>query len=329
MVWPEDLLPCPDLTGAVWDLLAQIPRGSVTTYADLAYALGDDRARSARWLGELLIRHPHHEGCFCHRVVRSTGEVGLFVSGDPVEKAERLRDEGVRVTETGRVDLDHRFTDFRSRRPLERLRTFQRTLGNRMRQVPLRSPPKTLAGIDVAYPQPGRARGAYVELDAATLQVLREVTVSIETRFPYIPGYLAFRELPVMLAACRAAMRDAPLGNLLFVDGNGLLHPWRAGIAVCLGVLLNHPTMGIGKSLLCGSVDVTEMSADEFRPVLEDKELIGVAVRSINRSRPVYASPGHRITLEEAGQWTRKAMKAHRLPEPIHHADRATKKRLP
>jgi deoxyribonuclease V len=327
-VWPGDF-PLPDLAGAVWELVNQIPRGNVATYADLARALGDERARSARWLGELLVRHPHDEGCLCHRVVRSTGEVGLYVSGDSREKADRLREEGVSVTKGGRVDLDHRFTGFRSSRPLEKLRTYQRMLGDRMRQVPLRSPPETLAGIDVAYPQPGQARGAYVELDAATLQILREVTVSIETSFPYIPGYLAFRELPVMLAACREAMRDAPLADLLFVDGNGLLHPWRAGIAVCLGVLLDHPTLGIGKSLLCGSVDVTGMSTDEFRPVLDGEEPIGVAVRSNDRSRPVYASPGHRITLEEAGRWTRHAMSTHRLPEPIHHADRATKKRRP
>jgi len=319
----------PDLRSEVLSLLRQIPRGRVTTYGDLARALGDEQARSARWLGEFLKNHPHDPDCACHRVVRATGELGFHVSGDPRQKALLLQREGVAVSCTGHVDLAHRCAEFESSRPLEQLRTIQEKIARNMRQAPLPGRPRTFAGLDVAYRDDGRACGAYVELDAQSLQVTREVTVTMQIDFPYIPGYLTFREMPVMLELCRRARDNGALADVLFVDGNGLLHPWRAGIAVCVGVLLDHPTIGIGKSLLCGTVDLQDMTAGDRRPVIDNGALVGTALKSTGRSRPVYASPGNRITIGATAELAQRTMTAHRVPEPIYWADRLTKELKP
>lgn len=320
--FPESL---PDLPSAVLELIRQIPVGWVSTYGDLARALGDDKARAARWLGELLKDHPHSPGCHCHRVVRSTGEVGTYISGDPRHKAALLRSEGVRVSDAGIVDMSRRFTDYRSDRPLARLRLRQQQLAARVRREPLEHPPRTVGAVDVAYGADGLARGAYVQLEYPTLYVRHEFTIQHAIEFPYIPGYLTFRELPVMWTLCRQAAEQGFPADVLFVDGNGSLHPWRAGIATCLGVLLDRPVIGVGKSLLCGRVDLAEMAADEERPVTDGGELIGYAMKSMRRSRPVFVSIGNRITFPEAVAVTRSCLRGHRLPEPIHLADKLTK----
>lgn len=317
----------PDLRYEVLAMIRQVPPGQVTTYGDLARGLGDDQSRAARWVGEFLKHHPHIADCPCHRVVRSNGEIGRHVSGDAGEKARLLKREGIVVFPSGHVDLASRWTDFHSTRPLARLRNFQQELARRMRPCPLESPPRTLAGLDVAYRNDGLACGAYVELDIASMQTIREVTVTLPAEFPYIPGYLTFRELPVMLELCRRAGADRPLADVLFVDGNGLLHPWRAGIALCLGVLLDHPTLGIGKSLLCGSVDRKSLSKGESATVSDRGAVIGMALSSKRGSRPIYVSLGHRILLSEAAALVGQATTQHRVPEPIYRADRLTKDR--
>lgn len=320
------LLPQVDLQAEVLLLLDQIPRGSVTTYGDLAQALGDERARSARWLGEFLQNHPHHATCPCHRVVRATGEIGLHVSGDPLVKRSLLEQEGIPVTAAGIVDLSRRFHGLHSSRPLERLREFQRKLGGAVSETPLTIVPRTVAGVDVAYRRDGLACGAYVLLDLASGNVLEEFTLTLPVTFPYIPGYLTYRELPAMLELCRRAQAEGKLADVIFCDGNGRLHPWRAGIATCLGVLLDHPVIGIGKSLLCGRVDLKEMTAGELREVIDHEERIGYAVKANDRARAVYVSVGHRAELGEAALLAKQLMTQHRVPEPIYFADRLSKR---
>lgn len=320
------LLPQVDLQAEVLLLLDQIPRGSVTTYGDLARALGDEKARSARWLGEFLQNHPHHATCPCHRVVRATGEIGLHVSGDPLVKRSLLEQEGIPVTAAGIVDLSRRFHGLHSSRPLERLREFQRTLGAAVSETPLTIMPGTVAGVDVAYRNDGLACGAYVLLDAGSATVLEEITLTLPVTFPYIPGYLTYRELPVMLELCRRAQAEGKLADVIFCDGNGRLHPWRAGIATCLGVLLDHPVIGIGKSLLCGRVDLKEMMAGELREVIDHEERIGYAVKTNDCACPVYVSVGHRAALREAALLTQQFMTHHRVPEPIYFSDRLSKR---
>lgn len=311
-----------DLPAELQRLLRQVPRGRVTTYGRLAAALGDRVA--ARWVGEYLVAHPHDESCPCHRVVRETGVAGLYITGDTDAKLTRLRTEGVPIT-AGRVDLADPFERFEGGAPLARLHAFQLEVPGRLRLAPLRREVRHIAGIDAAYRDRTSAVGAIVVVDAESLETIWSTTVPCEVRFPYISGYLAFRELPVMLRAWDAALRDGPPIDAVLIDGNGLLHPRRAGIACCFGLLVDVPVIGIGKSLLCGRVDLAGMRADEFRPVEHDGEQVGLAVRSGDRSRPVYVSPGNRCDVVSAARLAKRLMTGHRLPEPLHRADRLSK----
>jgi len=159
-----DLADIPIMPEEIERLLKQIPKGCVSTYGDLARALGSRTA--ARWVGEYMVGHHHDRFCTCHRVVRSTGEVGLYWNRDSNEKTERLQNEGVEIQQ-GFVVLDqHRFDEFRSSAPLAELERRQTIVAD---QVVLRQRPSTfqyVAGVDVSYQSKTRAVGAYTWVDA-------------------------------------------------------------------------------------------------------------------------------------------------------------------
>jgi len=313
----------PNLPEELRGLLAQIPRGRVTTYGALATALGSSTA--ARWVGEYLVDHPHAADCPCHRVVRATGEPGLYVTRQTPDKEARLRREGVAV-QNGRVDLAHRmFDDFQSSRPLAKLIDWQHHLAARVRLTPFGETPQMVAGVDAAYSQSGDAVGAYALVEVATGRCVWSTVVRQAARFPYIPGFLTFRELPVLLEAIRAAEREGRGAGLIFVDGNGILHPRRAGLATCLGVLAGLPTIGVGKSLLCGSTRLEGLRAGEVREIVHNDQLVGLAMRGADDRRPVFVSPGQGVTVADAGRMAAAAFGGHRLPEPLYHADRLSR----
>ena len=319
----------PDLAYALRSLLEQIPPGSVTTYGDLARALGDVRA--ARWIGEYLVEHPHDDACPCHRVVRANGDVGLYVTGDPADKIERLQSEWIPVRD-GRADLARRipFEQFTGDAPLHRLQQFLDDVANRVQERPLSAAPRWLCGLDVAYRADGTAIGAAVLLDAESLETIAESTWKAPASFPYIPGYLTFRELPVLLELWKAVQRDAPFradagATVCLVDGNGRLHPRRGGIACGFGVLTGVPTVGVTKSLLCGTIATDLATADGDAVVGDGDNVIGTAVWNSRTSKPVYVSVGHRITLADSVGIVRRSTTMHRLPEPTFRADRLSK----
>ncbi|QDU78354.1 Endonuclease V [Polystyrenella longa] len=314
----------PDLAVWIRHLLRQIPMGKVMTYGQVARLMGNITA--ARYIGEYARRHDHTNECPCHRLVRQTGELGLYVSGETREKETRLRAEGV-IFKGDHVDLKQSGWQpdgdlFNS--PLTELHEYQESICRAVKTSPLTGPIKLIAGVDLAYPKKGIGQAACVILNARTLKVEHELIQRSSISFPYISGYLAFRELPLLLSIWEELVRQNIEPDLIFVDGNGQLHPRKAGIASCLGVEINKPTIGIGKSLLCGSVpkgDETE------RPVLFQNETIGMAITSRRSQKPYYVSVGHRLTLAEAVDWTHRAgkQKKHRLPEPIFLADRLSR----
>lgn len=314
----------PDLRSELFKLLRQIPSGMVTTYGDLARALGDPQARSARWIGEFLSNHPHDSnGCRCHRVVRKTGEIGLY-AGDVAAKRELLKLE--RVPFDGeRVDLDScRFSGFKSTFPLKELMSVQEEWSQTVTFKPVKKV-SLVAGLDVAYLDETTAVGAFVLLDAASLAQQRTLAVTRTITFPYIPGFLSFRELPVLLALWRELTKKQLTPDVVFVDGNGWLHPRRAGIASCFGVLAGIPTIGVGKSLLCGSYGTGRLTPNSPQPVTHREEIIGYALQARTGSKPIHVSPGNLITPEQAVVLTQRAFAGHRLPEPVFLADRLTK----
>ncbi|MFO1092465.1 MAG: endonuclease V [Planctomycetaceae bacterium] len=318
-----ELLDC-DLRAELTSLLVQIPAGRVSTYGALADALGDRVA--ARWVGEFLLDHPHGPDCVCHRVVRRNGDPGLYIAGDAVAKLGRLATEGVPISD-GRVVLDRPFTTFTGPATLRRLTEFQNGVRSQLDLRTLRRPIQRVAALDVAYLSPCRALAACAVFKSAPWRLMQTHEVETTATFPYISGYLAFRELPALLELWRHATADISV-DLAIIDGNGILHPRRAGIAACFGLLADVPTIGIGKSLLCGSVDLTGLRAGATRPIIHCDEMIGLAVRSTNRSRPIFVSPGNHCDLSQPAEIVQDLFAGHRLPEPLHQADRLTKQRV-
>lgn len=314
----------PDLIGCLEELLAQVPSGRVTTYGSLADALGS--AAAARWVGHWMMHHDHGPGCPCHRVVRADGALGLYVTGNVDEKAALLRDEGVSVEdESVRKFPDRVFRVFRSARSLIPLRQMQEELGEKVSLRGRTTLPGTVAGVDVSY-SGNHGTGAYVLWDARREELIWSTTVTQEVTFPYITGYLAFRELPVLLALMTAARTVRRLGDVVIVDGSGLLHPRGVGIACHLGVLTDVPTIGVSKKLLCGNVDIAAMDAGESRAVVQNGRKRGRALRSTGGSaRPIFISPGHRISVAMAERVVRSQLLGHRLPEVQYWADRLSR----
>ncbi|MCA9054112.1 MAG: endonuclease V [Planctomycetaceae bacterium] len=318
----------PDLQADLLDLLGQLPSGSVTTYGELARALGDVRA--ARWVGEFLADHVHGDDCSCHRVVRANGDVGLYVSGDPDEKIDRLQSEGTTVRD-GRADLSRvrRAEQFSTTAPLARLKRFLDDVAGRVSERRLPGPCQYLCGLDVAYTSDGLASGAAVILDASSLETIEQHTCLVPAPFPYIPGYLTFRELPVLQTLWDRLVMTSAGSIVCMIDGNGRLHPQRGGIACCFGVINDVPTIGVTKSLLCGRVETPNSPATTPAMIRDGDELLGMAMWNRRSRRPIYISVGHRITLQESVDLVAHSMTDHRLPEPTFRADRLSKEGKP
>lgn len=182
---------------------------------------------------------------------------------------------------------------------------------------------KTIAGVDVGHDRSGASHAAVVVVDAETLAPLESVRVSAPTRFPYVPGLLSFREIPVILKAL-ARLEGEP--DLLMVDGQGVAHPRRLGIAAHLGVLTDMPAVGVAKSRLTGRYEEPGAEKGSFTPLVSGGERIGAVLRSKEKCLPLFVSPGHGIDHDTALSVTLKCLTRYRLPEPTRLADRLSRK---
>lgn len=178
--------------------------------------------------------------------------------------------------------------------------------------------PHFIAGVDIAA---GRAQematGTVVVLSYPELKVVETKVVQGRLDFAYIPGLLSFRELPLTLAACE---RLSITPDLILVDGQGIAHPRRFGLASHLGLCLDTPTIGCAKSLLCGRHEAPGNEPGNYAEVIDNGETIGVALRTRQGVKPVYVSIGHKIDLKTAIYWTLKCCRGYRLPEPTRLA---------
>ena len=267
-------------------------------------------------------------GCLCHRVVRSDGSAGRYIEEATRDKIALLTGEGVEFENEGVREIEQAiFRSFRTARPLAALKADQEQVSGRVTLRGRRTMPDTVAGVDVSY-SGNRATGAYVLWDLGSEEKTWSVTVNQEVTFPYITGYLAFRELPLLLALVKAAREAGRLADVVIVDGSGVLHPRRVGIACHLGVLAALPTIGVSKKLLCGRVDLTDMAPEEARPVLVKGRWQGVALRATGGSRrPIFISPGHQIGVDMAELIVRRQLRGRRLPEVQYWADRLSRSR--
>ena len=178
--------------------------------------------------------------------------------------------------------------------------------------------PRFIAGVDIsAANAQGIATGAVVVLEYPELRLVETKVAQGRPNFPYVPGLLSFRESPLTLAACEQ-LTVTP--DLILVDGQGIAHPRRLGLASHLGLLLNTPTIGCAKSLLCGQHEEPGAEPGSYAEVVDRGETIGVALRTRLGVKPVYVSIGHKVDLETAIYWVLECCRGYRLPEPTRLA---------
>ncbi|MCX5562280.1 endonuclease V [Streptomyces sp. NBC_00038] len=176
-----------------------------------------------------------------------------------------------------------------------------------------------VTGVDVAYDdERDVVVAAAVVLDAATLDVVAEVTAVGRVSFPYVPGLLAFREIPTVLAALDA-LPCAP--GLVVCDGYGLAHPRRFGLASHLGVLTGLPTIGVAKNPFTFSYEEPGARRGSASPLVAGQDEVGRALRTQDGVKPVFVSVGHRVSLDNACAHTLALTPKYRLPESTRRAD--------
>lgn len=179
---------------------------------------------------------------------------------------------------------------------------------------------RRVAGIDAGFPHDGQTtRVAVCVLSYPALELVDEVVVERPTVFPYVPGLLSFREVPVMLEAVQRLSR-AP--DVILCDGHGRAHPRRFGSASHLGLLTGIATVGVGKSRLCGSFVEPGEERGSWTPLQQGSETIGAVVRTRRKVSPVIVSVGHGISLQSAIDLVLDCAPRFRLPEPIRAADK-------
>ncbi len=182
---------------------------------------------------------------------------------------------------------------------------------------------RRVAGLDMALGRDGTTCvGAVVVWDCKERRVLERRVVWRRLEFPYIPGFLSFREVPVLVEALE---RVSYRVDVLMCDGQGRAHPRRLGLASHLGVLLDCVAVGCAKSLLVGSHDVLGELRGSKAELVEREEVIGCVVRTRDRVRPVYVSVGHRISLLAATELVLLCGEGRRIPEPTRLADQLSK----
>ncbi len=178
-----------------------------------------------------------------------------------------------------------------------------------------------IAGVDIAAGRASSiAQAAVVVLDYPDLKPVEIEVAQGILELPYIPGLLSFREAPLVLAAFRK-IKLSP--DIVMVDGQGIAHPRRLGIASHLGLLLDNVTVGCAKSRLCGSYITPAKEKGSYTDITDDGEIIGAALRTNTGIKPLFISTGHKISLENAVYWVMQCCRGYRLPEPTRLAHMA------
>ncbi|MFO8098270.1 MAG: deoxyribonuclease V [Salinibacter sp.] len=198
----------------------------------------------------------------------------------------------------------------------------QRRLVSEVQALPLESAPDTVAGIDVSI-RDDRAHAAVVVLSLPDLEVVDRSVHRCAVPFPYVPGLLSFRETPPVLPALEQ-LTVTP--DVLMTDSHGRAHPRRFGFACHLGVLLDHPTLGVAKSILVGTPQ-GELGPEKGSrvPLVDDGESIGTVLRTRDDTNPVYVSVGHRLTLDAAVALTLACSPRYKIPVPTRQAHKLSR----
>ena len=205
----------------------------------------------------------------------------------------------------------------------ERLQT---RLAAEVRETPLTSDIKTIAGVDVAYSKTtDQLVAAVCLLDASDLALIETAIHVDEARFPYVSGLFSFRELPPV----RAAIEKLSTGpDVIICDGQGRAHPRRFGLACHLGLTLSIPTLGCGKTHLFGEYSDPGPTRGDWSPITHNGETIGAVLRTQTDTNLVFVAVGHLMTLDDAIRLTLAVSPRYRLPETTRTADHAVREKL-
>ncbi|BAY90997.1 MULTISPECIES: deoxyribonuclease V [unclassified Tolypothrix] len=184
---------------------------------------------------------------------------------------------------------------------------------------------KYVAGVDMGFEADGTiSHAAVAVLSFPDLQIVETAVARRPTSFPYIPGFLSFREIPAVLDALE---KVKILPDIILCDGQGIAHPRRLGIASHLGLLIDMPTIGVAKSLLIGKYDEVPETKGSWQPLIHQGETIGAVLRTRTGVKPLYISSGHRISLPTAIDYVLRCTTKYRLPETTRIADKLASSR--
>lgn len=206
-------------------------------------------------------------------------------------------------------------------------RKVQETLRKKVRISSLKSAPKLIAGVDAAF-SGDRVIAACSLFGYPEIRCLEEAHGIVKLTFPYIPGFLSFREGPAIVEAI-GRLKTRP--DVILFDGQGIAHPKGIGIASHIGVVLGVPAIGCAKSRLVGEYEEPGPRKGDWTPLRHEKRIVGAAVRTRDDVRPLFVSPGHRITLKQSIDIVLRCCTKYRIPEPVRRADhlaREIKRRL-
>ncbi len=292
-----------------YNLVRQIPDGMVSSYGAVAKALGDIRA--SRAVGRMMNQNPNADDMPCFRIVYSDGRIGGFGLGIN-DKIRRLKNDNIKVNEKKIVDFQKIFfNDFKTDFPLKKLREKQIELSKKVELKDNIEKIETVAGFDVAYPKNDfdKCCAACVLMDYKTKEIIEDKIIYKKIFFPYIPTYLTFREAD-FIKLLYENLETKP--DVLMIDGNGILHPFGLGIASYIGIIMDKPSIGVAKNMLCGKI--------KNNNVILDNKIIGFTYFSSKHiKKPLYISIGHKINLDKSISIVDNFCN-YKIPEPIRRS---------
>lgn len=200
----------------------------------------------------------------------------------------------------------------------EEARNLQLELRNQLQIEPLQSAVRLVAGADISFNKyESTVYAGLIILDINNLQPVAHALAISEAHFPYIPGLLSFREIPSLLQAWELL---AIKPDVIMVDGHGIAHPRRLGIAAHFGLATNTASMGVAKKKLYGKYEEPETTAGSYTSLTQGEETLGYVYRTKKNVKPVFISPGHKIGLQDVLSLTSQCTAKYRLPEPTRQA---------
>lgn len=212
---------------------------------------------------------------------------------------------------------------FKWPKDIREARVIQIALKDRVKITPLRKNPRFVAGVDAAFFEDKVVGVACLYKYPEIIPVAEERYAIIEVSFPYIPGFLSFREGPSIIEALNS-LRIKP--HIILFDGQGIAHPEGMGIASHIGVILDIPAIGCAKSRLIGEYKEPGFKRGEWSPLKYNSRIVGAVLRTKDNVRPVFVSPGHRIDLKSSIEILLGCTGKYRIPEPLRRADYISKK---